>query len=528
MRLLKRTEEGEISLTEVPLGHNPLPYAILSHAWGLEEISFQDLIDGTGTNKLGYAKIRFCGNQAWRDGWQFFWVDTCCIDKSNSTELQEAINSMFCWYRDAEKCYVYLSDLVPGDEEATRANLRQCRWFTRGWTLQELIAPRRVEFFDQDWSYIGSRRELQGDISDITRIHPSVLLGDRDAGSLKEYSIAHRMSWAAKRHTTLIEDMAYCLLGIFDVSMPLIYGEDTKAFRRLQEEIIKSSNDLTIFAWEMSTEFEYSSILAPSPAVFLGSADVEKFSPAHSNPEFTLNNKGLRITTSLWRYVSERLGAKSPRYFLRLGGDPSEPKGVSLVMVGPGYFIRDTRLGLGTVSKSMASVMRTTEIYVALDPPTTTNPIDLTNVSQISFVVPNHPGWRPVTAIPEEQKDHSNNLFFASVNHIVQVLKLKFFIPGSSVTFSVAVLYEHRARPGKCLVFNPEDWRRHGQLLLYMFRPRNANERFRMRDLLWGSPEVEYLTDRCEEIATGDKYTVRAIMWEGPVEGVSANGVYHG
>src|SRR6187402_1785944 len=156
MRLLKFKNDTEFSLTD-DLIDDTSPYAILSHRWGLDtdEVTFRDLIDGTGTGKAGYDKIRFCGEQAKRDGLQFFWVDTCCIDKSNSSELQEAINSMFRWYGEAAKCYVYLSDVsVPNPENSNQTStstwelaFRNSRWFTRGWTLQELIAPVSVEFF---------------------------------------------------------------------------------------------------------------------------------------------------------------------------------------------------------------------------------------------------------------------------------------------------------------------------------------------------------------------------------------------
>jgi heterokaryon incompatibility protein (HET) len=158
MRLLKPDNTGEYSLTEdLPVSDDIPRYAILSHTWGayMEEVSFKDMMDGTGQSKPGYDKIRFCGEQARRDGLQYFWIDTCCIDKSNSTELQEAINSMFRWYRDAAKCYVYLADVSrPAlDADITSSQLpwemsfRKSRWFTRGWTLQELVSPASVEFF---------------------------------------------------------------------------------------------------------------------------------------------------------------------------------------------------------------------------------------------------------------------------------------------------------------------------------------------------------------------------------------------
>ncbi|KAH8585897.1 heterokaryon incompatibility protein-domain-containing protein [Bisporella sp. PMI_857] len=109
MRLLKYNNDGRFSLIQF---FDDIPqYAILSRTWGLEEVTFQDMKEGNGTSKAGFDKIRFYGEQARHDGWQYFWVDTCCIDKSSSAELSEAINSMFQWYRNAAKCYVYLLDV---------------------------------------------------------------------------------------------------------------------------------------------------------------------------------------------------------------------------------------------------------------------------------------------------------------------------------------------------------------------------------------------------------------------------------
>ncbi|KAN0072345.1 hypothetical protein V8E54_009274 [Elaphomyces granulatus] len=247
MRLLRHNNTGEFSLTEELLSSDKIPrYAILSHTWGAQEISFKDMIDGVDKSKPGYDKIRFCGEQAKRDGLRYFWVDTCCIDKSNSTELQEAINSMFCWYRDAAKCYVYLADVsrptLDADGKSSQlpweSTFRKSRWFTRGWTLQELVAPASVEFFSKEGKQLGSKESLERHIHDVTGIPVKALRGS----SLCDFSVPERMSWAEKRETTRKEDKAYSLLGIFNVYMPLIYGEGREnAFKRLREEIDKSS-----------------------------------------------------------------------------------------------------------------------------------------------------------------------------------------------------------------------------------------------------------------------------------------------
>jgi hypothetical protein len=187
MRLLERNNGGEFNLTKDLFGDDIPKYAILSHTWGAdtEEITFRDLMDGTGKSKAGYNKIRFCGEQARRDGLQYFWVDTCCIDKANSVELQEAINSMFRWYQNAAKCYVYLSDVSTSKQKASdrfskytwESAFRSSRWFTRGWTLQELLAPGSVEFFSRERNRLGNKKTLEQQIHEITGIAITALQG---------------------------------------------------------------------------------------------------------------------------------------------------------------------------------------------------------------------------------------------------------------------------------------------------------------------------------------------------------------
>ena len=241
MRLLEYSD-GKFKLTK-DLVHDIPRYAILSHTWGLdtEEITFRDLVDGTGEDKIGYQKIRFCAEQARRDGLEYFWVDTCCIDKSNNNELYTAINSMFRWYQNAARCYVYLSGISgTGYENGQQSGLvwesafRAHRWFTRGWTLQELLAPASVEFFTQDGRRLGDKRSLEQQIHEITGI---AVLALRES-DLSQFGVEERFKWAETRQTTQEEDWAYCLLGIFGIFMPLIYGEGkVHAVRRLRKEI---------------------------------------------------------------------------------------------------------------------------------------------------------------------------------------------------------------------------------------------------------------------------------------------------
>jgi hypothetical protein len=244
MRLLQCNSDGGYSLTEFTGNATP-DYAILSHTWGEdhEEVTFEDLKKNThgAKNKPGYRKLQFCSDQADRHGLCYFWVDTCCIDKSSSAELAEAINSMFAWYRDAARCYVYLSDVAAGSlsngvpvKQTWKPEFQRSRWFTRGWTLQELVAPLSVEFFSVEGHRLGNKRSLIQELHGITGISVEALRGCR----LDQFSIDERMAWVGKRQTKRAEDMAYSLLGIFDVFMPLIYGEGReKALARLWREI---------------------------------------------------------------------------------------------------------------------------------------------------------------------------------------------------------------------------------------------------------------------------------------------------
>jgi len=237
MRLIEIKGSGELSLTKNFTEDIPR-YAILSHTWGGDddEVTFADFITGAGSDKIGYKKIEFCQKQAAKDGLQYFWVDTCCIDKSNPAELSEAINSMFYWYRDAVKCYVYLIDV--STRSVWGLEFRQSRWFTRAWTLQELIAPATVEFFSREGERLGDKGSEEASLEKITGIPVEVFRGK----SIAEYTVNQWMIWATERTAKRKEDEAYCLLGIFNVHMSLKYGEGrAKAFARLQSKIHKQS-----------------------------------------------------------------------------------------------------------------------------------------------------------------------------------------------------------------------------------------------------------------------------------------------
>ena len=250
MRLLEIKGDG-FTFTDFDDPDAIPPYAILSHTWETdEEVTFDELKESTrkrkreSKRKSGYDKLQFCGQQAKRDGLRYFWVDTCCIDKANKGELSFAINSMFRWYHNATRCYVYLSDVSSrpcntSDDLSSRpweSDFQRSKWFTRGWTLQELLAPHSVEFFSCEGRRLGDKRSLMQQIHRTTGIPQAALQG----APLSQFNVDERMSWIEQRNTTLEEDKAYSLLGIVDVYVPPIYGEGTaSAFKRLMDEISK-------------------------------------------------------------------------------------------------------------------------------------------------------------------------------------------------------------------------------------------------------------------------------------------------
>jgi len=267
--------------------------AILSHTWAEEEVSFQEMqrvnVDDMVRSKKGFDKIRLTCEQAQGDRIDWAWVDTCCIDKTSSAELSEAINSMYAWYTQSKVCYVYLID-VPVPDLALDSwvhAFRRSRWFTRGWTLQELIAPSSLVFYGARWVQIGKMYHIDYSIPQasesfpgassittlvaaITGVPADVLCGQTP---LHACSVAQRLFWASARHCSRQEDTAYCLLGIFDVNMPLLYGEGKKAFIRLQEEIMRVIDDHSILAWT-SPGWDRETVLAPSPACFANSSSI--------------------------------------------------------------------------------------------------------------------------------------------------------------------------------------------------------------------------------------------------------------
>lgn len=303
MRLLKTEVTGDghwVPVLEEHEGQDLPPYAILSHTWGEEEVLFSDVVPDCSKafTKKSYPKIEKAAQRARLDGHHYIWVDTCCINKESSAELQEAINSMYNWYASAEVCYAYLVDL--DDEsplliEKLDARLRDCRWFTRGFCLQELLAPQSVCFFSEGWTNIGTKQSLASTISSITLIDIEYLL---DPEAIQFASVAKRMSWASQRQTRRLEDEAYCLMGLFGVNMPMLYGEGKKAFLRLQQEIWKEHEDQSLFLW-MDTEMDPASphgLLADAPAAFRQTGHYRPYDHHQGASDAGAFGKGVRMT----------------------------------------------------------------------------------------------------------------------------------------------------------------------------------------------------------------------------------------
>jgi hypothetical protein len=308
-----------LNTTTLRLSHffNSVPnYAILSHTWTNEEVTFENIHTTDAVSKVGYPKLFGACTQARNDGFEWLWVDTCCVDHKSSAEISEAVNSSYKYFWLAEKCYVYLSD-VPA------RTFVEAAWFVRSWTLQELLAPSVIEFYDQEWVLLGTKSSLVKDISETTSIETKFLL---NRTTLRNASIGQIFAWAAKRTSTRPEDVAYSLLGLIGLSMPLFYGEGKqRAFRRLQLKIIKESTDHTIFAWEAPSSRkseacalqldDYTSILAPSPVYFaLHTAQtfVHRMpSLPHLENSYVVTNNGIRISLPCYRsesYPREKLG----------------------------------------------------------------------------------------------------------------------------------------------------------------------------------------------------------------------------
>ncbi|KAI7208029.1 hypothetical protein KC343_g3766 [Hortaea werneckii] len=428
------------------------PYAILSHTWERDEIGFHDMPkvgtvyspDNAGgfalTDRQGYRKLDFTCQQAVQHGLSYIWIDSCCIDKDSSAQLSEAINSMFRWYTDAEVCYAYLSDLDlpappcsgygtlpsarPDDKENFLfVSLSQCKWFRRGWTLQELIAPVEVIFFDRAWSFVTTRSSASKTLSRITRVHSPLLRWScvdrcdnavsridhtvapaasearfsrclnthenainraRLPRDLRSYSVAQRMSWAVGRETLRKEDEAYSLLGLFCVHMPLLYGEGPMAFIRLQIEIIKAVPDHSILAWELPRHPDDRSnagtwdggLLAPSPSCFAGAGEIV-CENGFRQPPFDITNFGLRASFhSFGRRNRKRVVLACVRKTPPIGlisltvsrRSPADPYAIRTGVATPHWSSRKTRLHVTSYEEMSRRQPKAHELLLVKDP----------------------------------------------------------------------------------------------------------------------------------------------------------------
>ena len=288
---------------------NDIPhYAILSHRWSGDEVSYSDFIACQQKDAAGYVKIiEACDLAADYYDCDWIWIDTCCINKDSSTEVSEAINTMYQWYGKAELCLAYLHDVSSKPEESTGPTyeaflleFRNSEWFTRGWTLQELLSPQEVVFVSNQWQPIGTRNGYATLVSDITNIDYHAILHQT---SLEKWSIASRMSWASRRRTSRVEDEAYCLLGLFGINMPLLYGEGRRAFRRLQEEIVRTEDDESVFAWDpyLISHLHNGNVFASSTSNFARCGNISKALYDERQP-YSMTNRGLQIDVVLLPY----------------------------------------------------------------------------------------------------------------------------------------------------------------------------------------------------------------------------------
>jgi len=513
-------------------GSNIPKYCILSHTWEEEEVTFQELalLSSRVVSKKGFIKVKETCLRALEHGVQYAWIDTCCIDKTSSAELTESINSMFQWYKNAAHCYVYLSDLRSG----TLAQLATCRWFTRGWTLQELIAPKEVEFYDQGWKYIGSKEDFSEIIASITRIDMNVLLGHHQ---LQSYSVATRMSWAAYRQTERTEDLAYCLLGIFDVGMPLIYGEGVRAFRRLQEEIIKRSNDLTIFAWDEGKEHcSPCGLFALSPAVFAQSNIVSPWDTRWADPVFTMTNKGLRFDNfkTLWQIRTKNEGNKheTTEYSIPVGnerivrdkGDVWRDFRLHLRKVGPELFIRVGNLvrdpNPWPLNESRTRVPLVT-FYINTETPDSYAFEHGNQYRSIRFPKDDKIAIR--YASPESHWDGASQIFFAPLEDLTMVLAASCLVTLGASKTQVVVCFDFRTNGPFCKIFDAEKYSQHTSWLI----PRGGLGPYvTWNDIEAEHPEILGFTNEMMICADGIATTMSVSLTTGIIESISREKIH--
>jgi hypothetical protein len=536
------------------IGSNIPKYAILSHTWEEEEVTFHELdrhrpgnLDLPeprlrqliyDTTPKGYHKIWETCFKARKHGFQYAWIDTCCINKDSSAELTESINSMFRWYQNAEECYVFLSDLP--SKTSAKEGFPKCKWFTRGWTLQELIAPKKVLFYDQAWKYVGSKTAFSGLISEISNLDEEVLRGTTPAW---RYSIATRMSWAAHRQTTRVEDIAYCLLGIFQVNLPMIYGEGTNAFFRLQEEIVRRTNDLTVFAWDQREGQESPCrLFALSPEVFADTGPIERIPQMLLDPVFSITNKGLRFENfKTLRMISIKdadsgLGVSdtseySPisgmTYYIPLGivlkpedMESDSQIAIKLRKIGPDLFVRSGKLLKFAWNRSSGLQ---TSFHICLEPPGL-HPWGGADGRMGAVYFPGHV-FQIKKALPESHWDAADMLFYAPWDGFSLVLAARGIVhlADSVVTLMLCIRVEISTGGNltlSCKLFNAEQ---HHRLASWLFRHERFGHDVTWDDVQIDHPEILDFTNQLQVVANGIGYRISVSDTTSIVPSISDN-----
>jgi len=544
------------------IGSNIPKYAILSHTWEEEEVTFHELdqyhpgnLDLPeprlrqliyDTTPKGYHKIWETCFKARKHGFQYAWVDTCCINKDSSAELTESINSMFKWYQNAEECYVFLSDLplgTPAEEW-----LPECKWFTRGWTLQELIAPQKVLFYNQGWKYVGSKTNFCDLISEITKINKPVLLGTSPAW---DYSTATRMSWAAHRKTTRDEDIAYCLLGIFQANLPMIYGEGANAFFRLQEEIVRRTNDLTVFAWNPRAGQELPcSLFALSPRGFADTGSVERIHQDELAPVFSITNRGLRFENfkQLRKMpikdadrvlgvsdTSEYSPTSVMTYYIPLG-EHLEPGtrwftiAMKLRKIGPDLFVRSGKLL--EFAWDLSSGLRAS-FHICLEPPEF-NPKGMPDgrAREGAVYFPGHV-FQIKDVLPESHWDAADMLFYTPWDDFSLVLCARGVVYLAESVVTLMLCIRHTIEPKS---EDTQDWHarvssvifdaeQHHRLASWLFRQERFGHDVTWDDVQIDHPEILDFTNQLEVVANGIGYRISISATESIVPSISEESI---
>ncbi|KAI3326790.1 heterokaryon incompatibility protein-domain-containing protein [Xylariaceae sp. AK1471] len=468
--------ESKIAFKEIQ-ELNATKYLIVSHAWGWsnqtnnwgnpqEEIDFEVAsMPFTEINRLtSLNKIKSACRLAASRKIDYVWIDTCCIDQKNSTEVTEGINSMFEWYHKSELCAVYLADLHYENKDGPNElyeRLKACRWFERGWTLQELLAPTQVYFYDKNWTFIGTKKDLAVNIESITGIDRESV---ENPSSISLRSIAHKMAWASNRKTTKPEDRAYSLIGIFNVNIPMIYGEGVvRAFHRLQKEITMTTSELSVFGWEDERNREFYSMLADSPDVFASGRDLNGYIPEQ---HYNMTNKGIHMTYSL-RKVPRKQGNRCYFQWLlpigyRSSTESSDPDviGILLRKIDTQAFVRYNGNSLVRYTEQEFRKFPRTQsqtFYVALSPDD--YHWRVRQASLHAIFVPQSTTIEVFRVAPEATWDCERGLFF---NHphddFVTGVSLRILLSDlpkdEKRRLKVNVLFDRRKTPPACYIIN--------------------------------------------------------------------------